>query len=104
MTFDDLEHCVSEDVMLQKDEPAAIAADVSELLSYLGNEDIFAVRRLAKDISAAIASEFAFNDGDMVEVVQRLGAALEPMINWLERHGVNGRSLRSARPICIRLK
>jgi hypothetical protein len=104
MTFDDLEHCISEDVMLQKDDPAAIAAEVSELLSGLDNEDIFAVRRLAKDISAAIASELAFNDGDMVAVVRKLGAVREPMINWLERHGINGRSLRSVRPICIRLK
>ena len=104
MTFDNFEHCVGEDVMLLLDDPAAIAAEVSKLLSGLGYHDIFAVRRLAKDIGAAIASELAFNDGDMVEVVRKLGAVLEPMIDWLERHGVNGRSLRSARPICISVK
>ena len=94
MTFGDLEHCIGEDVMLRIDDSAAIAAEVSKLLSDLEYHDIFVVRRLAKDIRAAIASEFAFNDGDMVEVVRRLGAVLEPMIHWLERHGVKDRSLR----------
>jgi hypothetical protein len=94
MTFDDLEHCVQEDIMLQKDDPTAIAAEVTELLSGLDYHHIFGVRRLAKDIRAAIASELALNDGDMAEVVRKLGGVLEPMINWLDRHGVNGRSLR----------
>ena len=29
--------------------------------------------------------------GDMVDVVRRLGAVLEPMINWLKCNGVNPR-------------
>jgi hypothetical protein len=103
MTFDELEHCVGEDIILQKDTPAAITAEVSKLLDGLDSQNIFAVRRLAKDIRAAISSELAASDGDMIEVVRILGSVLEPIINWLEFHGVNGRSLRSAKLICVGL-
>jgi hypothetical protein len=88
MTFDDLNHCVNEDVIMEYDDPAVIAAEISMLLNGLNPKDIFVVHRLAKDIAAAIAWELAFKDGDMVDVVRRLGAVLEPMINWLRRHGV----------------
>jgi hypothetical protein len=82
--------------MLQKDDAAAIATDVSKQLNGLNHGDIFAVRRLAKDIAAAITSELVYKDRDMVAVVQKLGLVLEPMINWLERYGANGRSLRDS--------
>jgi hypothetical protein len=101
MNFDDLKDCVYEDVVQQIEDPAEIAAEVSKLLNGLKQEDVFAVRRFAKEIAAAIAFELAFKDGDMVEVVRKLGAVLEPMIAWLKRHGVNGRSLRQAKPINI---
>ena len=94
MTFDDLEHCIHEDVMLESEDPAAISAEVAKLLSRLKNEDVFAVHRLAKDFASAIASELAFKDGDMAEVVRKQGAVLEPMTAWLQSHGVNSRSLR----------
>jgi hypothetical protein len=101
MTFSDLEHCVYEDVLQLNEDPAAIEAQVSKLLNGLNHGDIFVVCRLARDIDAGIAREFAFEDGDMVEVVRKLGAILEPMIDWLERHGVNWRSLRMASPSAI---
>jgi hypothetical protein len=94
MTFDDLEHCIHEDVMLESEDPAAISAEVAKLLSRLKDEDVFAVHRLAKDFASAIASELAFKDGDMAEVVRKQGAVLEPMTAWLQSHGVNSRSLR----------
>jgi hypothetical protein len=96
MTFDDLEHWVHEDVMLENEEPSAIATEVSKLLSELNDEDVFVVHRLAKDFASAIAFELAFKDGDMVEVVKKQGAVLELMTAWLKRHGVNRRSLRPA--------
>jgi hypothetical protein len=104
MTFHDLEHWVHEDVMLENEEPSAIAAEVSILLNGLNHEDIFVVRRFAKDIAATIAWERGFKDGDMVAVVRKLGSVLEPMIAWLERHGVDGRSLRSVKPVSVSLK
>jgi hypothetical protein len=92
--FDYLEHCIHEDILLEIEDPAAITAEVSKLLIWLNHEDIFVVRRLAKDFAKAIAREHAFKDGDMLEVVRKQSAILEPMIAWLERHGVNCRSLR----------
>jgi hypothetical protein len=99
MTFSDLEACVYEDVLQLNGDPATIEAEVSELLNGLNHGDIFVVFRFAKDIAAGIAREFAFEDGDMVDVVRKLGAILEPTIDWLERRGVNCRSLRLAMPI-----
>jgi hypothetical protein len=101
MTFDDLEHCVNEEVIMEYDVPAVITAEISTLLNGLNPEDVFVVNRLAKDIAAVIARELAFKDGDMVDVVQRLGAILEPMINWLKRHGVKAHSLRSTKPTAL---
>jgi hypothetical protein len=103
MNFPDLEDCVSEDVLQQIKDPAEIAAEVSKLLNGLNQEDVFVVRRFAKEIAATIAKELAFKEPDMVEVVRKLCAVLEPMIAWLKPHGVNGRSLRQAMPINIRV-
>ena len=94
MTFDDLEHCIHEDVMLENGDPAAISAEVAKLLSRLKDEDVFVVHRLAKDFASAIAFELASKDGDMAEVVRKQGAVLELMMAWLQSHGVNSRSLR----------
>jgi hypothetical protein len=94
MKFDDLEHCIHEDILQEIEDPAAITAEVSKLLIGINHENIFVLRRVARDIAAAIARELAFKDGDMVDVVRRLGAALEPLISWLKCHGVNPRSLR----------
>ena len=94
MTFDDLEHCIHEDVMLENGDPAAISAEVAKLLSRLKDEDVFVVHRLAKDFASAIAFELASKDGDMAEVVRKQGAVLESMTAWLQSHGVNSRSLR----------
>jgi len=94
MTFDDLEHCIGEDIMAENDDAAVIAAEVSQLLNGLKPEDIFVVHRLAKDFASAITFEFAYKDGDMVEVVRKQGAVLETMIVWLQRHGVKSSSLR----------
>jgi O-acetylhomoserine/O-acetylserine sulfhydrylase-like pyridoxal-dependent enzyme len=96
MTFDDLEHCIHEDIIIENDDRAAIAAEVSKLLNGLKQEHIFLVHRLAKDFAAAIAFEFAFKDGDMVEIVRKQGAVLEPMVAWLQHQGVNSNSLRPA--------
>ena len=57
--------------------------------------------RLAKDFASAIAFEFAYKDGDMVEVVRTQGAVLESMIAWLQRHDVNSSSLRPVVPMKI---
>jgi len=65
MTFDDLEHSVCEDVIQQYVDPTVITAEISPLLNGLNPEDVFVVHRLAKDITAAIAWELAFEDGDM---------------------------------------
>ena len=54
------------------------------------------VHRLAKDFASAIAFEFAYKDGDMVEVVRKQGAVLESLTTWLQQQGVNSRSLRPA--------
>ena len=101
MTFGDLEHCVHEDVMMENEDPAAIAAEVSKLLNGLSHQDIFVVNRLARDIASAIAYELAFKDGDMVKVVRKQSAILELTIAWLQRQGVNCRSLRPAMRINI---
>jgi hypothetical protein len=102
MTFGDLEHCVHEDILLLHEAPVAIEAEVSKLLNGLDHGDVFVVRRLAKDIAAGIAHELAFKSSEMVEVIRKLGAILELMIAWLERHGVNGRSLRSYQAVTAR--
>jgi hypothetical protein len=98
MKFDDFEHRLGEDVMLL-DDPAQIAAEVSRLLSDLDNHEIFAVLRSAKDYRAAINSELSSNEPDVVGVVRTLSAALNPLIDWIERFGIDCRSLRWARPI-----
>jgi hypothetical protein len=95
MTFDDLENSIMDDLLLLSGDPTAIQAEVSQLLQGLDAPEIFAIRRLAKEISAAIALEHLRKDGDMVKVIRMLSAILEPAINWLERRGVNGRSLLS---------
>ena len=92
--YGELEHCIHEDILQSIVDPAAITAEVSKLLIGINHENIFVVRRLAKDIAKAIAFEHAFKDSDMLEVVRTQSAILEPMIAWLERHGVNCRSLR----------
>jgi hypothetical protein len=103
MNFSDFEVCVNQDVLQEIEDPAEIAAEVSKLLNGLNQEDVFAVRRFSKEIAATIAKEHVYKEPDMVEVVRKLGAVLEPMIAWLKRHGVNGRSLRQAMPINIRV-
>jgi hypothetical protein len=55
MTFGDLEQCVHEDIMMENEDPTAIAAEVSKLLNGLSHQDIFVVHRLVKDIASAIA-------------------------------------------------
>jgi hypothetical protein len=101
MTFDELEHCVHEDIIAENCDPAVISAEVTKLLNGLNRENNFVVRRLAKEIARGIAIELALKDGDMVYVVGTLSAVLEPMIAWLESHGVEGRSLRRTMPINI---
>jgi len=93
--FGELEHCIHEDILQSIVDPAAITAEVSKLLIGINHENIFVVRRLAKDIAKAIAFEHAFKDSDMLVVITKLDAILEPMIAWLERHDVDCRSLRS---------
>jgi hypothetical protein len=80
------------------DDLGEISAKVTALLNGLHPEDNFVVRRVAKEISEAIATELALKDGDMVAVIRTLSAVLEPMIAWLEHHGHNGRSLRRVTP------
>src|SRR5438477_4291174 len=94
MNFGDLEHFIHEEIMLETEDPAAIAADVFNLLNGLKPEDIFVVHRLAKDFASAIAFELAYKDGDMAEVVRTQGAVLESMVAWLQHHGASCRSLR----------
>jgi hypothetical protein len=77
--FDDLAHCIYEEIQQQIEDPTEITAEVYKLLIGLKHENIFVVRRLAKDIAKGIAFELAFKDGDMVEVVRELGAILAPM-------------------------
>ena len=77
---------IHEDILSKIGDPAAIAAQVSKLLISINHEAIFVVRRLTKNIAEAIAFEHAFEDGDMVEVVRKLGAIIEPMIAWLGGH------------------
>jgi hypothetical protein len=102
--FDDLEHCIHENILLEIEDPAAITAEISKLLIGKNHADIFLVRRLAKDVAKAIAFEHASKQSDMLEVVRKLSAILEPMIAWLERHSVNSRSLRPPMgPIIVRL-
>jgi hypothetical protein len=98
MTFYDLEHSVHEDIIAVTDDLGEISAKVTALLNGLHPEDNFVVRRVAKDISEAIANELAVKDGDMVTVIRTLSAVLDPMIAWLEHHGHNGRSLRQVAP------
>src|SRR5436190_16510446 len=76
MTFDDLQHCIHEDIIIPNEDPALIAAEVSKLLNGLKREDIFVVHRLAKDFASAIAFELAYKDGDMAEVIRTQGAVL----------------------------
>ena len=92
--FGELEHCIHEDILQSIVDPAAVTAEVSKLLIGINHENVV-VRRLAKDIAKAIAFEHAFKDSDMLVVIRKLDAILEPMIAWLERHDVDCRSLRS---------
>ena len=96
MTFDDLEHCVHEDIIIEHEDPAAIAAEVSKLVSGLKDEDVFVVHRLAKEFASGIAFELATKDRDMADVIRKQRAVLEAMTEWLKRHGVNSHSLRAA--------
>src|SRR5438874_6732176 len=48
MTFDELDHHIGEDIIIENDDPAVIAAEVSQLLNGLKREAIFVVHRLAK--------------------------------------------------------
>jgi len=94
MNFSDLEHCVHEDIIIHNEDPAVIAAEVSKLLNGLKREDVYAVHRLAKDFASGIDFELANKEGDMAETIRKQGAVLEPMIAWLQQHGVDCRSLR----------
>jgi hypothetical protein len=88
MDFDDLELHVRDDILAEHSEPAAISAEVAKLLHGLGAAHVFAVKRLAQGFAAAIASEHARRDGDMVDVIQRQSAVLEPLKAWLDRYGM----------------
>jgi hypothetical protein len=55
--FDDLEHSIHEDIVMGVEAPAAMTAGVSKLLIGMNHENIFVVRRFAKDIAKAIAFE-----------------------------------------------
>jgi hypothetical protein len=88
VTLGDLEHDIHENIIQQQVDPAVIAAEVARLLETLNHSDVFVVRRLAKNIATAIAWELAFKDGDMVEVIQKLGAVLNSAITWLRRYDV----------------
>jgi len=81
---DDLEVRIHEDALMQHEDPAAIATEVSKLLDGLGPEHIFVVHRIAKHIAATIRKEHGYRQSDMVSVIQRLGAALQPLNDWLK--------------------
>jgi hypothetical protein len=96
MTFDELEHRVYNKTIACG--PAEKSAEVTKVLNELNHEDIFVVRRLAKDISEVIANEIALEDGDMVTVISTLSAARDLLIAWLDHDGHNARSLRHVTP------
>jgi hypothetical protein len=94
MNFGELDDWVHEEILLQIDDPTEIAAEVSKLMNGLRREDVFVVLRLATRIAGAIRREKASKDGDMVEVVRKLSAVLEPMTAWLDCRGVTSRAFR----------
>jgi hypothetical protein len=85
-TEHDLQLRVWEDAMM-KSTPAEISAETARLLDKI-KPDIFTVRRFAKDITEAIAEEYRMKDGDMVSVIQTLGAVLAPLCDWLKGRGI----------------
>ena len=85
--FHDL-HCAVHEVVGMADSDDDIRVAITEILNTLNNEAIFAVRRVAKDLDAAIAWEKAYHDGDMVRVIRTQTAAREPLLDWLARRGV----------------
>jgi hypothetical protein len=89
MNFAEVEHRLCHDILEQTEDPMAIEAAVARLLESLDRESLFAVWEVAKNF--AEAKEFADRDGDL-DVVRSLGAALQPMISWLEGNGIEGGS------------
>ena len=85
MNFAEVEHRLCHDILEQTEDPMAIEAAVARLLESLDRESLFAVWEVAKNF--AEAKEFADRDGDL-DVVRSLGAALQPMISWLEGNGI----------------
>jgi hypothetical protein len=87
-TFEDLENCIHEDIIGQHLDPAVITAETIKLLNGLSRADVAAVRRLADDLGRTIERERAAAEEDMADVIRRLGALLEPLINWLSSQEV----------------
>jgi hypothetical protein len=91
MNFAEVQERLCHDILAQIEDPIAIEAEVARLLESLDRESLLAVRRVAKDVAEGIAIELADKDGDL-DVVRSLGAALQPMISWLEGNGIQGGS------------
>jgi hypothetical protein len=83
-TENDIETCIHE-ILQTAEEPASITAEVSELLTGVTCENVFEIRRIANRFAKTIADEHAMQEADMVEIVRKLNAVLEPMIAWLKK-------------------
>jgi hypothetical protein len=93
MDYHFVEHVVHEGIILRYDDPAVISAKIYRLLRVLGPNDVFAVHAVAKAKARAIEDERREKEDDMDHVIGVLSAVLEPMVDWLERHGVPARPL-----------
>jgi hypothetical protein len=67
-------------ILFDFEEPAEIEAEVVRLLTGVGHESFGAIRRIAGDISRAIAGEHEMQDPDMMSVIPRLDAVLSPAV------------------------
>jgi hypothetical protein len=85
-TAHDLQLRICEDAMA-KSSPAEISAETKRLLDKI-EPDIFTVHTYAKELVETIADEHRRQEGDMVSVVQTLGAVLAPLSDWLKGRGV----------------
>jgi hypothetical protein len=90
ITYSTLYHAIHEDIIMGEhwDDPTAMKAQTAKFLDRLTAGDVFVVRQFAKEIAAAIAREHEMQQDDMVDVVQRLGAVLAALDDWLKQRGV----------------
>jgi hypothetical protein len=72
-------------ILFDFEEPAEIEAEVVRLLTGVGHESVGAIRRIAGDISKAIAGEHEMQEPDMMSIIPRLDAVLSPLCDWLVR-------------------